>query len=166
MNKQKHRWSLNFTKSNKSERSDVLSPPGYNSNHGYIQNEGSREVDNNLIVKKSWEIALAPLKQIPMNLFIMYMAGNSISILPIMMVGMLFLGPIKAIFSFNKTFKLIEGNQAIMQKLIYIIGNLAGIALALYKCKSMGLLPTHPSDWLDFVEPPQRIEFSGGGLIT
>lgn len=122
MNKQKHRWSLNFTKlviilstnnnnnifiiisrSNKSERSDVLSPPGYNSNHGYIQNEGSREVDNNLIVKKSWEIALAPLKQIPMNLFIMYMAGNSISILPIMMVGMLFLGPIKAIFSFNKS---------------------------------------------------------------
>lgn len=69
------------------------------------------------------------------------------------------------IFSFL-AFKLIEGNQAIMQKLIYIIGNLAGIALALYKCKSMGLLPTHPSDWLDFVEPPQRIEFSGGGLIT
>ncbi|KAI7697787.1 ER membrane protein complex subunit 4 [Sarcoptes scabiei] len=99
-----------------------------------------------------------------MNLFIMYMAGNSISILPIMMVGMLFLGPIKAIFSFNKTFKLIEGSQAIMQKLIYLIGNLIGIALALYKCKSMGLLPTHPSDWLDFVEPPKRIEFSGGGI--
>ncbi|OTF73389.1 transmembrane protein 85-like protein [Euroglyphus maynei] len=166
MNKQKHRWSLNFTKNSKSERSDLYSPPGYNSNHGYIQNEGSREVDNNLVVKKSWEIALAPLKQIPMNLFIMYMAGNSISILPIMMVGMLFLGPIKAIFSFNKTFKLIEGNQAIMQKLVYIIGNLAGIALALYKCKSMGLLPTHPSDWLDFVEPPQRIEFSGGGITN
>lgn len=118
-----NRWSLCFTKFvalcckfyciefnhflfyrlNKTERSDVCSPPGYTHHHGYVQNESSREIDNNLIVKKSWDIALAPLKQIPMNLFIMYMAGNSISILPIMMVGMLFLGPIKAIFSFNKS---------------------------------------------------------------
>lgn len=30
-----------------------------------------------------------------MNLFLMYMAGNSISIFPIMMVGMLFMRPIK-----------------------------------------------------------------------
>jgi len=59
---------------------------------------------------------------------------------------------------------MIEGNQAILQKFIYLLGNVAGIALALYKCKSMGLLPTHASDWLDFVESPQRIEFSGGGL--
>ncbi|KPM03796.1 transmembrane protein 85-like protein [Sarcoptes scabiei] len=151
-----NRWSLCFTKFvalcckfyciefnhflfyrlNKTERSDVCSPPGYTHHHGYVQNESSREIDNNLIVKKSWDIALAPLKQIPMNLFIMYMAA----------------------------FKLIEGSQAIMQKLIYLIGNLIGIALALYKCKSMGLLPTHPSDWLDFVEPPKRIEFSGGGI--
>lgn len=59
---------------------------------------------------------------------------------------------------------MIEGKQAIMQKLIYLLGNLGCIALALYKCNSMGLLPTHASDWLDFVESPQRIEFSGGGF--
>jgi hypothetical protein len=34
-----------------------------------------------------------------MNLFVMYMAGNSISIFPIMLVGMLFIKPINAIFS-------------------------------------------------------------------
>lgn len=67
-------------------------------------------------------------------------------------------------FFLSVAFKLIEGNQAIMQKFIYLLGNLGCIALALYKCKSMGLLPTHASDWLDFVESPQRIEYSGGGL--
>ncbi|KAI2796821.1 hypothetical protein RDWZM_007135 [Blomia tropicalis] len=163
-NKSFHKWSLNFSVKAKGER-DIAPPPGWNSNLGFSHSEASQEVDSNLIVKKSWDIALAPLKQIPMNLFIMYMAGNSISIFPIMMVGMLFLGPIKAIFNFNKTFKLIEGNQAIFQKFVYLLGNVACIALALYKCKSMGLLPTHASDWLDFVEPPQRIEFSGGGLV-
>ena len=78
-------------------------PPGFNPNLVHTQNEASQEIDSNLIVKKSWETALAPLKQIPMNLFIMYMAGNSISIFPIMMVGMLFMGPIKALFNFNKS---------------------------------------------------------------
>ena len=34
-----------------------------------------------------------------MNLFIMYMAGNSISIFPIMMVGMMFLRPVKALLA-------------------------------------------------------------------
>lgn len=97
---------LNFafpSNRSKNERNDLASPPGFNLNIGYMHSEASREVDANLIVKRSWDIALAPLKQIPMNLFIMYMAGNSISIFPIMMVGMLFLGPIKALFNFSKS---------------------------------------------------------------
>jgi len=50
-------------------------------------------------LQKSWDIALGPLKQLPMNLFIMWMAGNSISIFPIMMVGMMFIRPIQAFLS-------------------------------------------------------------------
>lgn len=38
---------------------------------------------------------------------------------------------------------------------MYLIGNLLGLALAVYKCQSMGLLPTHASDWLAFIEPPE-----------
>lgn len=53
----------------------------------------------------------------------------------------------------NATFAIITGTQAILQKLVFIIGNLATVALAVYKCSSMGLLPTYASDWLDFVEP-------------
>lgn len=53
--------------------------------------------------QKSWDLALGPFKQIPMNLFIMYMAGNSISIFPIMMVGMMFLRPVKALLAIKSS---------------------------------------------------------------
>lgn len=63
-----------------------------------------RESDSNhLIIKKSWDLALGPLKQVPMNLFIMYMAGNSISIFPIMMVCMLIIRPVKALFTLQQS---------------------------------------------------------------
>ncbi|XP_023229046.1 ER membrane protein complex subunit 4 isoform X1 [Centruroides vittatus] len=162
----KQKWSFSFVQRSKLERQmELPSPPGYSSSLGQVHAEASKETDATLIVKKSWDIALAPLKQVPMNLFIMYMAGNSISIFPIMMVGMLFLRPVKALITIQSTFKLIEGGQALFQKIVYLFGNVVCLALALYKCSSMGLLPTHASDWLDFVEPQQRMEFSGGGII-
>lgn len=100
-----------------------------------------------------------------MNLLIMYMAGNSISIFPIMMVGMSLIRPLKAIVTTTQTFKSFEvNNNIILQKFIFFIGNLINIGLALYKCHSMGLLPTHASDWLAFVDPQQRVEFSDGGV--
>ena len=50
------------------------------------------------------------------------------------------------------------------QKLVFILGNLANVALAMYKCHTMGLLPTHASDWLAFADPLQRAEVVVGGL--
>lgn len=161
----RHKWSFAFSQRRADRVTELASPPGFSSSLGQGHSEASRETEANLIVKKSWDVALAPWKQVPMNLFIMYMAGNSISIFPIMMVGMLFLRPVKALLTIQSTFKIIEGGQAILQKIVYLFGNLACLALALYKCSSMGLLPTHASDWLDFVEPLQRIEHSGGGII-
>jgi hypothetical protein len=100
-----------------------------------------------------------------MNLLIFYMAGNSISIFPIMMVGMSLIRPLKAIVTTNQTFKSFEINtNIVLQKLIFFLGNLINIGLALYKCHSMGLLPTHASDWLAFADPQQRVEFSDGGI--
>ena len=37
-----------------------------------------------------------------------------------------------------------------LQKLVYIICNLLTLALGLWKCRSMGLLPTGTGDWLAF----------------
>jgi hypothetical protein len=51
---------------------------------------------------------------------------------------------------------MIEGPQHVLQKFVYMFGNVVCLALAVYKCQTMGLLPTTPSDWLAFVEA-QRV---------
>lgn len=155
---------LTHAKSRQLVHDNLASPPGYYPNLKQCHGEVNPRRDMSLIVKKSWEIAVQPLKQVPMNLFIMYMAGNSISIIPIMMVSMLLIRPIKALLSIRSKFATMEGNQAILQNIVYLIGNLASLALALYKCQSMGLLPTHSSDWLDFLENPSRVEYASGGF--
>lgn len=84
---------------------EIPSPPGYTPTGGLFHNvEYMRESDSNLlIIKKSWDLALGPLKQVPMNLFILYMAGSSVSIFPIMMVGMLIIKPVKALFTLQQS---------------------------------------------------------------
>lgn len=156
--------TLNFAK--KAHNNESLpSPPGYYPNLRQVHAEVNPRRDMSLIVKRSWEIASAPLKQVPMNLLVMYMAGNSISIIPIMMVCMLLVRPIKALMTIKSKFAVIEGCQSLPQKMVYLLGNLACLALALYKCQSMGLLPTHSSDWLDFLENPKRLEYTSA-LLT
>lgn len=148
-----------------SKGSEHASPPGYNPSVGQHHSEVAKETDqSNLIIKKSWELALGPIKQVPMNLLVMYMSGNTISIFPIMMVGMMVIRLVKALFSTSSTFKAIEGHQLMGQKAAFFLGNLVNMGLALYKCHSMGLLPTHSSDWLAFVQAQERLEYSGGGM--
>ncbi|EDV41397.1 uncharacterized protein Dana_GF23442 [Drosophila ananassae] len=156
----KFKWALDF---NTSKNGDMTSPLGYNPAALVNQTDAAGR-DQRLVIKKSWDLALGPLKNIPMNLFIMYMSGNSISIFPIMMVGMMLIRPIKAMFTTQVTSKMAEGAQGTGQRIVYFLGNLANVALALYKCHSMGLLPTHASDWLAFVEPQTRLEHYGGGV--
>lgn len=157
--------SITFCRTLRLNAETLALPPGYNSAGVSGNSEVSKKKTdvNRLISKKSWDLALAPLKQVPMNLFFMYMAGNSISIFPIMMVGMLLMRPIQAIWTTKSTFKMVESSPY-KQMFTYVFGNIVNIGLALYKCHSMGLLPTQPSDWLAFVEPPVRLEYLGGGI--
>lgn len=148
-------YVLNYAKKS---HSDLPPPPGYLPHIKRPTSETSQQKDLNLLDRKSWDVATGPLKQIPMNMFIMYMAGNSVSIIPIMMVGMLFVRAIKALMAV----KSVEGQ--FVKKLVYVFGNLLCIALALYKCQSMGVLPTHSSDWLDFLENPKRVEYISAGF--
>merc|ERR1712004_21089 len=165
-NKQKHKWALDFTVKLPQDRDmqiATMSDLGYKKDISFAD-EKTREANPNLVSKKSWEVATGPFKQLPMNLFIMWMAGNTISIFPIMMVGMMFIRPIQALLAAQQTFKMIESNHAVLQRAVYVLGNIACLMLATYKCQVMGLLPTHPSDWLAFIEPQSRHEWSGGGI--
>ncbi|XP_064598913.1 ER membrane protein complex subunit 4-like [Liolophura sinensis] len=165
--RRRHKWAIDFVGRTRGERqiatADLRPPVGY-SDTTVSTDHANKETDVDLIAKRSWDIALGPIKQVPMNFFIMWMAGNTISIFPIMMVGMMFFRPIQAFIQIQSTFKMIEGNQSPVQKFVYFLGNLVCLGLAVYKCQVMGLLPTHASDWLAFVEPLKRLEWSGGGL--
>uniref|UniRef100_A0A671L993 ER membrane protein complex subunit 4 n=1 Tax=Sinocyclocheilus anshuiensis TaxID=1608454 RepID=A0A671L993_9TELE len=74
-------------------------------NHGDRQSKDGELVSDKPLLcshrTQCWDVALGPLKQIPMNLFIMYMSGNTISIFPIMMVCMMAWRPIQALMSMS-----------------------------------------------------------------
>ena len=165
----KSKWSIDFTSPPKgivvksSRPKD--NPVGYIDQKINAQSQAQAS-DSKLISKRSWNIALGPIKQLPMNLFIMYMSGSSISIFPIMIICMMVFRPIKAMLAYKSSFKMLDvDSQAILQKIVWVFGNCLGIAVALYKCHSMGLLPTAPSDWLAFKEHRTREEFIMGGFV-
>lgn len=162
----RNKWSVDFTTPSKNAlqkpRTDIR-PAGYTDQKSTLSTKQS--MDSKLISKRSWNIALGPIKQVPMNLFIMYMSGNSISIFPIMIIGMMIFRPIKAIMAYKGTFKMLEvDSQAILQKIVWLLGNLLGVCAALWKCQALGLLPTSPSDWLAFKEHRERVEYVIGGM--
>ncbi|PWY73682.1 hypothetical protein BO70DRAFT_364595 [Aspergillus heteromorphus CBS 117.55] len=115
-----------------------------------------------LKLKKAWEIALAPSKQIPMNAIMMYMSGNSLQIFSIMMVFMLFKGPIQGLINTNAVFAKFdtEGTHAKLLgvKAIYVVMQLGLLCLGVWKVNAMGLLPTTRSDWLAWESERQPLE--------
>uniref|UniRef100_A0AC34FIP5 ER membrane protein complex subunit 4 n=1 Tax=Panagrolaimus sp. ES5 TaxID=591445 RepID=A0AC34FIP5_9BILA len=165
-----NKWRLDFTTGGSRIASrnveQGLNPPGYQANFSTTSAEvesSSRSDQQHLLSKRAWDMALQPSKSLPMNMFMMYMAGNTISIFPIMMVAMMVWRPMQALMSVGNVFKPIEEEHTgslIVHKLIYTLGNFGAIALGIYKCHSMGLLPNHASDWLDFAAPPERLQYA------
>ncbi|KAI1431715.1 hypothetical protein GGR50DRAFT_678101 [Xylaria sp. CBS 124048] len=105
-----------------------------------------------LKLKKAWEVALAPIKSLPMTFFMMYMSGNSLQIFSIMMVYMAFKNPIMGLVGTNQAFERFESdtNKAsiLRVKLAYVAMQLVALAVGIWKVNGMGLLPTTRSDWL------------------
>jgi ER membrane protein complex subunit 4 len=98
-----------------------------------------------LKLKKAWEVALGPVKGLPMTAIMMYMSGNSLQIFSIMMVFMAFKNPIMGLMAVNQAFERFqtESNRGkIAQvKLAYVAMQLLALALGIWKVNAMGLLP-------------------------
>jgi len=83
----------------------LLSPIGYSEQR--VSDLITQEDDERLLARRSWDIALQPIKQLPMNVILAWMAGNSFSLMSIMIVVMLFMKPIQVkyylffVFDFN-----------------------------------------------------------------
>ncbi len=98
-----------------------------------------------LKVKKAWEVALAPVKNLPMTAIMMYMSGNTLQIFSIMMVWMAFKNPVMGLLATNQSFARFESDtnrsQIVPVKLVYVAMQIVALAVGVWKVNSMGLLP-------------------------
>jgi hypothetical protein len=98
-----------------------------------------------LKLKKAWEVALAPIKALPMTAIMMYMSGNSLQIFSIMMVFMAFKNPLMGLVNTNQAFERFQNEsisgQMIQVKLVYVACQLVALAVGVWKVNAMGLLP-------------------------
>jgi len=110
------------------------------------------EETDTLKLKKAWEVALAPVKQLPMTGLMMYMSGNGLQIFSIMMVYMAFKNPVAGLMNTNQAFARFESegtkSKLLLVKAAYVVMQIAALALGVWKVNGMGLLPTTRSDWL------------------
>ncbi|CAA3000247.1 spindle and kinetochore-associated 2 isoform X1 [Olea europaea subsp. europaea] len=49
-------------------------------------------------------------------------------------------------------------------KLVFTALNLVGLGMGIWKLNTLGLLPTHVSDWVSSIAPAQEVEYSDGGI--
>lgn len=117
-----------------------------------------RTVDTSYIqASKAWEAATAPSKSLPMNMMMMWMSGNGVQIFSMMVVMMMITNPLKGITSMHTVFAPYRSpkHSLLPQMAVFVLCHMASIALGVYKCWSMGLLPTEASDWLAWYKAPQ-----------
>ncbi|KAJ8099960.1 hypothetical protein POJ06DRAFT_255006 [Lipomyces tetrasporus] len=157
-------WLLSYTKPSlavvKKSTAVYPDPPSFNKDiilntkakHGKEIVGPTSEERDTLKVKKAWEIALAPSKSLPMNAIMSYFSGSSLQIFSLTMTFMLFSNPAKAIANVGPTFARYESestfSRILQAKLVFIVLQLATVAVGLWKMGSMGVLPTKRSDWL------------------
>ncbi|KAI1261049.1 hypothetical protein F5Y18DRAFT_214074 [Xylariaceae sp. FL1019] len=161
----------------KSKNSAIPDPPGYPSHSGSVskkqtskdsksqpRKQPTPEEMDTLKLKKAWEVALAPVKSLPMTFIMMYMSGNSLQIFSIMMVYMAFKNPIMGLLGTGQAFERFESDtnkgKMLPVKLAYVAMQVVALAVGIWKVNTMGLLPTTRSDWLAWEAQREPLEFA------
>ena len=113
-----------------------------------------------LKIKKAWEFATRPAKNIPMNLIMSYMTGNSLQMIPMMMTLMLLWSPLVAIFTetargFQPYTTENNHKELLLPKFVFILCQLANMSIGLWKLDKMGIIPYKAADWMEWMVPAQ-----------
>lgn len=115
------------------------------------------EMQRNMVIGEMTALRLQPIKQLPMTLIFLMMAGNDISIFTIMFVGMAFISPITTLIKTSEAFSRFDASAAAdkyiasalsQSKFIYAGCCLISFGVALMKLQWMGLLPVCKMDWM------------------
>ncbi|KAH9930950.1 DUF1077-domain-containing protein [Fomitopsis serialis] len=139
-------------------------PPSFSALHSSHKSQpkssqaASKQSYESLKTKRAWDFAIAPAKSLPMQAFMLYMSGGGVQIFSMGIVFMLLSSPFKNIATMNTAFAPFAPSSAppkafstlALQKVVYVLCSILTLALGLWKCRSMGLLPTGTGDWLAF----------------
>ncbi|KAL2236896.1 ER membrane protein complex subunit 4 [Sesamum indicum] len=165
------RWAVEFTDNSTSHSSrDILDPPGFTrasqEQDDSAVSKQKKDAEANWKAQKAWEVAQAPFKNLFMMAFMMWMAGSTVHLFSIGITFSALLQPINALRGVGKVFEPYKDNKVdlLVPKLVFIALNLVGLGMGIWKLNTLGLLPTHVSDWVSSLPPPQEVEYSGGGI--
>ncbi|XP_015884212.1 uncharacterized protein LOC107419898 isoform X1 [Ziziphus jujuba] len=165
------RWAVELADHSTSPSSrDVPDPPGF-ARASVDQDDSTltrqkKDAEANWKSQKAWEVAQAPFKNLLMMGFMMWMAGSTVHLFSIGITISALWQPISALQGVGKVFEPYKDSKVDLlgPKLLFIALNLGGLALGVWKLNTLGLLPTHASDWVSSLPPAQEVEYSGGGI--
>ncbi|KAK1274754.1 hypothetical protein QJS04_geneDACA003879 [Acorus gramineus] len=163
-------WAVDFNDGPTSSSSEYPDPLGFNkASHDQDDSNGSRqkkEAEAAWKAQKAWEVAQAPFKNLLMMGFMMWMAGSTVHLFSIGITFSALWQPISALQGVGKVFEPFKDSRVelLAPKLLFIALNLAGLALGVWKLNTLGLLPTHASDWVSSLPPAHEVEYAGGCL--
>ncbi|KAL6544252.1 hypothetical protein OROGR_010749 [Orobanche gracilis] len=147
------RWAIDFTDNSTSHSTrDVLDPPGFTrisqDQDDSAVSKQKKDAEASWKGQKAWEVAQAPFKNLFMMAFMMWMAGSTVHLFSIGITFSALLQPINALRGVAKVFEPYKDNKVdlLAPKLLFIALNLLN---------TLGLLPTHVSDWVSSLPPPQ-----------
>ncbi|EGD81585.1 hypothetical protein PTSG_02300 [Salpingoeca rosetta] len=118
-----------------------------------------------LKAKLAWQVATRPMQGLLMNFFMLWMMGSSVNLFTFPMLGYMVYSPLVALSSISTEFEKLSKEESFwLQKIVFALGQLTVIGLAVYKCSGLGLIPTTQGDWLEFLPHVEPAEYSSGGV--
>ena len=121
-----------------------------------------------LRVRRAFAYAQSSVSSVGMMGFMMWMSGSSVQVFSIMVVFGGVAQTTRAILGSKATFEAFrdgdERANVAPARMMFVLVQLAGLLLALRKLNTMGLLPSHASDWVGGWKPPRSLERAFGGI--
>merc|ERR1712232_1512709 len=120
--------------------------------------------NQDLLQKKAWETAIAPIQSVGMNLFMLWMSGSSPGIFNVMILAYCITSIISQYSRMNSAFAGFKAIDTTLQKMAYFALCTVSLAYLLYHMSNMGVLPTSSGDWIALIPNTQIYEVSAGVL--
>jgi len=123
---------------------------------------------DDLVYKSAMGVVSGLLQPFLMAAMGMFMSGSTLQVFSAIPLGMAFYTFGSKLVYIQQAFARYRGSKVdlTIPKLLFVLVNLLGLALAVYRCHTYGLLPTSKFDWLPPADVKRAVEFSAGSLYS